>query len=171
MKYSNFSLETVLDDDEYLSHVEDLLYSDELRKLQNIVHHKHTNRFRHSLFVSYRSFNIAKKHGGCDLRAVARGGLLHDLFYETRLEIEKLGEGSHNFVHPKIALKNAEKLTELNEIEKDIILKHMFLCTKCKAPKYKESFIVSMVDKYCAISEVFEPTRNKIKEALLVFTF
>src|SRR5690625_7878174 len=73
--------------------------------------------------------------------------------------------GSHNSAHPKIALKNARKITEINDLEKDIILKHMFLCTiKGGFPRYKESFIVTLVDKYCAISEVSTPTRNWFKE-------
>jgi hypothetical protein len=41
----------------------------------------------------------------------------------------------------------------------------MFLCTiKGGFPRYKESFIVTLVDKYCAISEVSTPTRNWFKE-------
>jgi uncharacterized protein len=40
----------------------------------------------------------------------------------------------------------------LNDIEKDIIEKHMWPLT-LKLPKYKEAFIVSFVDKYCAFME------------------
>ncbi len=41
----------------------------------------------------------------------------------------------------------------------------MFLCTiKGGFPRYRESFIVTLVDKYCAISEVSTPTRNWFKE-------
>ena len=29
------------------------------------------------------------------------------------------------YVHPRIAVKNAEKITELSDLERDIILKHM----------------------------------------------
>ena len=76
-----------------------------------------------------------------------------------------MGLGSHNSAHPKIALKNAQEITEINEVEKDIILKHMFLCTfKGGVPRFKESFIVTLVDKYCAITEVSTPTREWFKE-------
>lgn len=151
-------------DQEYMSIVGDLLKDKDLLKLDNITHHRYTTRLVHSLFVSYVSYKITKARG-LDYVSTARAGLLHDFFLEEREEIELLGMGSHNSAHPKIALKNAEKLTEINELEKDIILKHMFLCTiKSKVPLYKESFIVSMVDKYCAISEVSLPSRNWAKQ-------
>ena len=72
-------------------------------------------------------------------------------------------KGSHNFVHPQLAVENASTITELSDLEKDIILKHMFLCTTTGLPRYKESFVVTCVDKYCAISEVANPTREKVK--------
>ena len=153
-------------DHEYMSIVGDLLKDKELLKLDNITHHRYTTRLVHSIFVSYMSYKITKARG-LDYVSTARAGLLHDFFLEERDEIELLGMGSHNSAHPKIALKNAENLTEINELEKDIILKHMFLCTlKSKAPLYKESFIVSMVDKYCAISEVSLPSRNWVKQII-----
>lgn len=59
-------------------------------------------------------------------------------------------------MHPRIAVKNAEKITELSDLERDIILKHMWGAT-IAPPKYKESYIVTLVDKYCAIKEASEP--------------
>ena len=44
----------------------------------------------------------------------------------------------------------AQKLTSLNKIEKDIIVKHMFGATVAP-PRYKESWIVTCVDKYWAV--------------------
>ena len=38
-----------------------------------------------------------------------RAGLLHDLFYYD-WRTTKFDEGSHAYVHPRIAAKNAEKL-------------------------------------------------------------
>ena len=42
----------------------------------------------------------------------------------------------------------------VNRIEADIISKHMFPLT-FTPPKYKESVIVCLVDKFCSIYEVF----------------
>ncbi|HLR92659.1 MAG TPA: HD domain-containing protein [Atopostipes sp.] len=153
---------------EYMAIIEDLLENEQLLKLDNITHHHYTTRLIHSLFVSYVSYKIAKSRG-LDYVSTARAGLLHDFFLENRQEVEQLGLGSHNSAHPKIALKNAQKITEINDLEKDIILKHMFLCTpRCGVPRYKESFIVTLVDKYCAISEVSTPTRDWFKEFIAV---
>lgn len=152
-------------DVEYMNLIEDLLENEKLLKLEEITHHHYTTRLTHSIFVSYVSYRIAKRFN-CDARAVARAGLLHDFFHEGREEIAAMEKGSHNFVHPKLAVENASAITELSELEKDIILKHMFLCTRCGLPKYKESFIVTCVDKYCAITEVSKPSREKIKAKL-----
>ncbi len=153
-------------DKDYMTLVEDLLESEDLLKLDDITHHHYTTRLIHSLYVSYVSYKIAKRLK-LNARAVARAGLLHDFFHECREEIALMNEGSHNCVHPKIAVKNAQRLTELSELEKDIILKHMFLTTTgVGIPKYKESMIVTCVDKYCAINEVSTPLRMKAKAKL-----
>ena len=55
-------------------------------------------------------------------------------------------------IEAQVALENAENLFFLNNIEKDIILRHMWPIT-FSTPKYLETFIVTFVDKYCAIKE------------------
>ena len=70
----------------------------------------------------------------------------------------------HGFTHPRTALENACKYFNLNEIEKDIIEKHMWPLTLRKVPKYKESVVVTMVDKYCSTKETFSPLVEKIKK-------
>ena len=68
--------------------------------------------------------------------------------------------GSHADAHPKIACENACRITEISSLERDIILKHMFLVSRCGLPRYKESFVVTYVDKYVAIREVVEPIKE-----------
>lgn len=159
-----FTRTTWENDKEYMNIVQDIITDKEFMKLDDITHHHYTTRYVHSIYVSYVSYVIAKEKG-LDYVSTARAGLLHDFFLEERTEVEAKGLGSHNAVHPQIALENARKMTNLNEIEEDIILKHMFLCTlSFKLPKYRESYIVSFVDKYCSISEVLTPTRIRTKE-------
>ena len=168
-------------DTEFLSHIADLLDKEEIQQLKHITQHYHSTRLDHSISVAYRSFCIGKRLN-YDTRAIARAGLLHDLFYYD-WRTTKFDEGSHAYVHPRIACENAEKLTELSELEKDIIIKHMWGAT-IALPKYKESYLVSLVDKYCACDEAIKPilTRSKrnfsgkwyvIKESILanVITF
>lgn len=148
------------EDEEYLSYVGDLLEKEEVQKLKDFTQHHYTTRLDHCISVSYKSYCLAKKFNG-DARATARAGLLHDLFYYDWRDT-KFDEGTHAYVHPRLAVKNAEKLTELSDLERDIIIKHMWLATAA-LPKYKESYIVTFVDKYCACQEVIVPLSRKLK--------
>ena len=125
-----------------------LLACPEVQKLEKCAHHVNYTRLGHSLDVAYLSFCIAKLTG-CDASSCARGGLLHDMFYRADAEGATL---EHMKNHPREALENAKAVCALNPIEEDIILKHMWLITP-EMPKYKESFIVTFVDKACAVRE------------------
>lgn len=135
---------------EFFNIVNDIMINEEVQKLKLYKHHYAYTRFEHSLSVSYYSYIICKfLH--LDYQSVARAGLLHDLFFydcENKLTRPK----QHIRNHPKLALQNAEKLFSLNDREKDIILKHMWPITLSR-PKYWESFIITFVDKYCALKE------------------
>ncbi|MGT2753496.1 HD domain-containing protein [Streptococcus ovis] len=146
-------------DEEYMRHVGHLIDTPKVQKLGNITHHYHSTRLEHSINVSYTSYKLAKKFGW-DARSTARGGLLHDLFfYDWRDTKFKKG---HAWTHPRIAVRNAQKVTSLNHIEKDIIVKHMFGAT-IAPPRYKESWIVTCVDKYWAVREATLPLQHKWK--------
>lgn len=148
------------EDHDYLELVKDLIYTDDVQSLKEYTQHHYSNRLEHSIQVSYKSYRLAKKWGG-NVRATARAGLLHDLFFYDWRQT-KMGEGSHAYVHPRIALENAKKLTDISPLEEDIIVKHMFGAT-ITPPKYKESYIVTLVDKYCACEEVIKPLFKKVK--------
>jgi uncharacterized protein len=147
-------------DIEYMSIVQDLLARPEVKKLANYTQHHNSDRLSHSIDVSYRSYKIAKKFK-LDYISTARAGLLHDLFYYDWRKV-KFALGTHAYVHPRIALRNAEKITDLNDKEKDIIIKHMFGAT-IAPPKYLESWTVSLVDDYSAQREFFQPIRENMK--------
>lgn len=144
---------TKLDDKltiEFMECISDLIKSDEVIKLDDFSQHCNTSRLQHSLNVAYYSFLWAKKRG-LDYKSVARAGLLHDLYlYDWR---EKETDEHHAFYHPKEALRNAEKITNLNEIERDAIVHHMWPLCK-DTPYSKEAYLVSTVDKLCTIAEV-----------------
>lgn len=149
-------------DKEYMSYVSDLLERDEVKQLKAYNHHYYNNRLDHSIAVSYYSYLLAKKLNA-NAKAVARAGLLHDMYYYDREHSKEVLNGrSHNATHPKIATKNAERITTLSDLEKDIIEKHMWGATK-QFPKYKESYIVTLVDKYCAMTDLAIPLTSKMK--------
>lgn len=148
------------DDPEYVAIVSDLLAKPAVQKLRQYTQHHHSNRLQHSISVSYDSYRIAKRMH-LDYRSTARAGLLHDLFYYD-WRTTKFDLGTHAFIHPRVALRNAEKITKLNKKERDIILKHMFGATLA-VPRYPESLIVSLVDDYEAEHEFFSPLRTKVE--------
>ncbi|HEL1585948.1 TPA: HD domain-containing protein [Streptococcus suis] len=154
-------------DKEFMHYVGGLLDSPKVQKLGKITHHYHSTRLEHSINVSYTSYKIAKKFGW-DARATARGGLLHDLFfYDWR---DTKFTRSHAWTHPRIAVRNARKLTKLSKVEEDIIVKHMFGATLAP-PRYKEAWIVTCVDKYWAVREATLPLQHRWKNRkILRFT-
>lgn len=142
-----------LKDQEYMDHVGHLIDTEKVQRLGEITHHYHSTRLEHSINVSYTSYKLAKRLGW-DAKSTARGGLLHDLFYYDWRDTKF--NKSHAWIHPRIAVRNAQKVTTLNKIEKDIIVKHMFGATVAP-PRYKESWIVTCVDKYWAVREATLP--------------
>lgn len=136
--------------EEFNASIEALLINDRVQKLDDFIQHRCFTRLQHSLDVAYYSFFLSKLFGW-DSKSAARAGLLHDLFLYDRHAEDYEGRG-HMRRHPLIALENAREICELNKIEEDIIKKHMWLIT-LRPPRYKESFVVTFVDKYCALRE------------------
>lgn len=159
-------------DEEYISCISELLENSSVQSMRKYIQHGSTTTFDHCVAVSYESYKIAKKMG-MDYKSVARAGLLHDLFlYDWHLNTEKKPLfQKHGFTHPERALKNATELFNLNELEKDIISKHMWPLTLTHVPKYKESFIVSLVDKHRSTIETFEPLTTKFSNIFSKNTF
>lgn len=144
-------------DTDYLAIIQDLLNTKDVQNLKHYIHHKHTSRFDHVIQVSYKSYKIAcRLH--LNARAVARAGLLHDLYFIEGHYHDKTH--GHAYLHPRVALQNACKITTLTDMEKDIILKHMFGSTLA-LPRYKESWLVNLVDDVQAIDDYSAPMSFK----------
>ena len=79
---------------------------------------------------------------------------LHDLFlYDWHTHAKRTGDHFHGMTHPKRALMNAEKFFDLNSIERDIIINHMWPVTLFSVPRTKEGWITTLADKYCGSFE------------------
>ena len=126
--------------------------------MNQFIHHGNVDCLEHSMSVAYRSYLVCKKLG-FDYTSASRGALLHD-FYLYDWHVKGSHVGLHGFNHPNIALENAQKYFQLNEIEKDIIKKHMWPLT-LRFPRFKESLIVLLVDKYCSLLEIVQIRRRK----------
>lgn len=148
---------------EYKECLEGILDHEQVKKLDLHTQHCNTSRLQHSINVSYYSFLICRKFGW-DYRSAARAGLLHDLyFYDWR--VTKYLRSGHASWHPRVALDNARKITELNKVEIDAIEKHMWPCTPVP-PRYIESYVITFVDKTCAVFEFTERKCAQIAETL-----
>jgi len=138
-------------EEEYKECIRDLIQHEMVKSMKNFIQHGDINCLEHSLYVSYISFLISRRLR-LDYCSAARGGLLHDFFlYDWHTE--KSHKGLHGFIHPHIALQNANKYFNLNTREKDIVLKHMWPLT-IRLPRYRETFVVLLADKYCAFIEI-----------------
>ena len=115
---------TILQDKEYMVLIFDLLQQEKVQKMKQFRQHYQINCFDHCLLVSYNTYLICKKLK-LDYIAAARAGMLHDLFLYDWRKRENGRKGHHAFTHGKTACKQALTFIELNDKEKDIIVKHM----------------------------------------------
>ena len=131
---------------------EDVLKSGKMQALRTFIQHGAVTRYEHCLSVSYIALELADKlRVNVDRRSMVRGALLHDFFMYDWHDPGNL-RLMHGFTHAKEALQNAQKEFELNDIERDVIKKHMFPLNPVP-PKYRESWILCMADKICASKE------------------
>ena len=147
-----------LSDSSYYSCVSDIITDSRLDPLKDITHHICTTRFQHCVNVSYYSYLVCRKLR-LDSRGAARAGLLHDLFYYDRKEYNSnrvRGQLRHSANHADVALRNAGEVTELSSRERDMIEKHMWPVTR-PLPKYRETVVITVIDKYCAVLELCVP--------------
>ena len=161
----------VYNDKDYLVLVSDILQNEEFKKLSNYVHHN-SNRFQHSLNVSYHSYKISKKLN-LDYRKIARASLLHDFFLIDNYSINKGNRFMTLFLHPRQALNNSLKYYYLSDMERNIIVSHMFPFG-IDLPRYKESFLVDIVDDYVSMYEAFHAKQKEFSAAfsfLFIFLF
>ena len=138
---------------EFRAIIKDIVENDTVQQMRNFRQHYDTSCFEHCYKVALYNYIICKKLN-LDYTSAARAGMLHDLFlYDWRIR-EPGRKRFHAFHHPRIALNNSLKIFDLNEKEQDIILKHMWPITVIP-PKSMEAFIITLVDKYCALSESY----------------
>jgi uncharacterized protein len=95
-----------------------------------------------------------------DYKALAIGGLLHDFYdkpWQENTKKVKFFE-QHGFVHAEQARKNAIKYFPnlVDDKVASMIKTHMFPLNKA-LPKYKESWLLTIVDKADSMEFLFHP--------------
>lgn len=155
-------IKSEIDIQEFNDIIKDIIENSSVIALKEHVQHMETSRYDHCYNVAYYTYLICKKLG-LDYISGARGAMLHDFyFYDWRNKGVEGQKKFHAYRHPRIALNNAKENFELNDIEKDIILKHMWPLT-ARIPRFSESYIVTLADKYCATKEFFDFLKNRKK--------
>ena len=135
-----------------------LLSDGRLREMTRFVQHGRTTCLTHCMAVAYYSLLLVEVlRIPCDRRSLVRGALLHDYFLYDWHESGS-GHRFHGFTHPAAALENAARDFDLNEVERNIIARHMFPLVPIP-PKYREGVIVCTVDKCCSLYETFSQSR------------
>ena len=127
-----------------------LIAEPDVQSMQHCRQHAEgISRLDHCLYVAYLSFLFCRR---CklDARSAARAGLMHDMDLRDEASVGRL---RHLVSHPVMAAEAADR-HGLNRLERDIILKHMWPVTLRLMPRYRESFVVNMADKVCALFEV-----------------
>ena len=154
-------IKIIYNDKEYISIIKDILDNEKVQEMKKYRQHYNVNCFYHCLFVSYNTYLICMKHN-FDYVSAARAGMLHDFFlYDWHDDKKKINrKGLHAFTHGKCAYQNANKIFKLNDKEKDIIQKHMWPITP-SIPKYRETFIITYVDKIVTMNEKYIKISNK----------
>jgi len=147
-------------DTEFQDIIYPLVTNETVQQMKNFRQHYETTCFDHCLTAAYYCYLICKKYH-LDYKSATRAAMLHDLFLYDWRERQPDRKGLHAFTHGKKACENACKLFDLNEKEKDMIIKHMWPVT-VNFPKSFEGFILTFVDKYCAMSETFEILKSRL---------
>ena len=166
---SRYNIESSKEAKEYFDFVKDLLDSSVVNEMRKFRHHYSTTCFQHCLNVSYYNYLVCRKLG-LNSKEAARAGLLHDLFlYDWREVEKKSGDKPHGMRHPGIALNNAKQYFDIAKREEDMIVKHMWPLTM-KLPRYAESYVIVMIDKYIATLELGTHVSRVVKNKYRDFT-
>lgn len=146
-------------DENFFKIIDVIINNTEFQKRKNYMHHENLSVYDHSIQVAYKSYLFAKKHN-MDYESITIGAILHDFYYkpwQENKEKKKFRE-MHGFVHAKEALENSKKFFPelLTPKIEDIIVKHMFPLNMA-LPKYKETWVVTYMDKICSLEVLKHP--------------
>ncbi len=142
--------------------IRDIENNTSFKELDKELHHG-ISRYGHSYRVARGVYILTKSLGFSSYIEATRAALMHDFYFDYQLENKN--KRKQFIEHPSLALLNASKYYELNDMQENMIESHMFPTCK-KLPKYKESICLTLVDKLVAI---YEMQRYKLVTKLGVY--
>lgn len=145
--------------------IAELEQSGRIGLMKDCMQHGDVSVYEHCVRVADTSLGIAEALGvSVDRHSLITGALLHDYFLYDWHEKDDSHKW-HGFFHPARALQNACEDYELNERQKNIILRHMFPLTPVP-PLCREAWIVCLADKICATAETVKPWQLRLSRLL-----
>lgn len=147
------------DEEEFYNIINDIINNEEYLKRKEYHHHGETSVYDHCLDVAYYAFRMSKKLN-LDYKSATIAGMLHDFYYkdwQKNTEKQPFFK-QHGFIHAKEALENSKKNfpDKINKKVENAIVRHMFPLN-IHPPKYLESWIVSISDKYVSMDSLRNP--------------
>lgn len=136
----------------------DILNSDKVLKLKNVMHHKNTTTYQHSINVAYFAVKYAIEHNCLiHMRHLVRVALLHDYYlydWHKKGKTERWHK-PHGYRHPKIAADNARRDFNITDEEYAAIKTHMWPLMFFRPPKTEIGWIITWADKKATFYELF----------------
>ena len=134
------------------THGRDILASEGMQLEKTFMQHGDVSVYAHSVGAACMSIRIARALNiRLDERSLVRGALLHDYFlYDWHVPGPE--NHRHATMHARYALRNAERDFVLNDIERNVIERHMFP-VNLRPPSTKEAAVLCLADKICATQE------------------
>ena len=153
---------TITDKKFFLNIIKELEKNEKIFEMKKYIQHGNISTFDHCFYVSYTCYRFAKNRNmNVNYEALIRGAFLHDFYlydWHEKSPFHRL----HGFTHPYQAYKNAKLYFDnISKLEENMITSHMWPLTLRHIPKYKESIILTLVDKYCSTLETFKYSYKK----------
>lgn len=146
----------------------EILEADTMNIEKDCPHHGQYSVYEHSVRVTELCIKISNRyHIPVNMRCLVRGALLHDYFLYDWHESDSSHQ-FHAFSHAKCALCNAERDFKLTAVERNMISAHMFP-VNLTVPRYRESVILCIADKICALQETADGIRLKYRRKYEVY--
>lgn len=136
----------------------DVLQSEEMEQAYQQTHHHLSTVGEHTMRVTLTSvficYALRKLNIKVNIPAVVVGALCHDLGILGRHEKYSSNRECSN-EHPRDSVEVAKKiLDELPKETEEIIERHMWPAGQSKAPETIEGAVVSVADKYAAVTDL-----------------
>lgn len=143
----------------------EILQTDLFQEAAKTDHHYGYNIANHEIHVCLIALFIVALLSAIGIhfhvREMVRGIMCHDLGLVGRYNGKFHSGPDCAFRHPVESEKEAEKIcTDLTPIETDVITKHMFPLSKTGIPSCRETWIVTIADKICAVTEGLHISRK-----------